>query len=202
MVLMQQFPTLVIFGKLKPWFSSLWGVNVWWPSMSSKNWECVHVSCFLGAAGYKDRSYLHPLLSGYSSSWVFYSHTPIIPLISLLNSRVPLWCVVQTAVCLMDASKDQKKKTDVLKAMYYTVSAWQQVTQQTLEYHFWKTDCGRGHPSDISDVAMRNEDYDDAFHDWQKFSGTDNEKFDDYVSVNSHLVTCSVNTVKELCESH
>jgi hypothetical protein len=29
---------------------------------------------------------------------------------------------------------------------------------------------------------MRNEDDDDAFqHDWQKFSGMDNEKFDDYI---------------------
>jgi hypothetical protein len=49
---------------------------------------------------------------------------------------------------------------------------------------------------------MRNED-DDAFqHDWQKFSRTDNQKFDDYISVDSHLVTSSASTVKELCESH
>jgi hypothetical protein len=49
---------------------------------------------------------------------------------------------------------------------------------------------------------MRNEDDNDASHDWQKFSGMDNEKSDDYVSVDSHLVTSGVNTVKELCESH
>jgi hypothetical protein len=50
---------------------------------------------------------------------------------------------------------------------------------------------------------MRNEDDNDAFqHDWQKFSGMDNEKFDDYVSVDSHLVTSGVNTVEELCERH
>jgi hypothetical protein len=49
---------------------------------------------------------------------------------------------------------------------------------------------------------MRNEDDDDAFqHNWQKFSGIDNEKFD-YVSVESHLATGSVNTVEELCESY
>jgi hypothetical protein len=30
----------------------------------------------------------------------------------------------------------------------------------------------------------------------------DNEKFDDYVSVDSHLATSGVNTVEELCESH
>jgi hypothetical protein len=50
---------------------------------------------------------------------------------------------------------------------------------------------------------MRNEHDDNAFqHDWQKFSGMDNEKFDDYVSVDTHLATSSVNTVEELCESH
>jgi hypothetical protein len=50
---------------------------------------------------------------------------------------------------------------------------------------------------------MRNEDDDDAFqHDWKKFSGMDNEKFDDYISVDSHLATSGVNTVEELWESH
>jgi hypothetical protein len=49
---------------------------------------------------------------------------------------------------------------------------------------------------------MGNEDDDDAFHDWQKFSGMDNETFDDYVSVDSYLATIGVNTVKELCENH
>jgi hypothetical protein len=49
---------------------------------------------------------------------------------------------------------------------------------------------------------MWNEDDGDAFHDWQKFSGMDNEKFDDYVSVDSHLATSGVNTEKELCKRH
>jgi hypothetical protein len=102
----------------------------------------------------------------------------------------------------MDAGKDQKKKIDVLEAMYYTVSAWWQVTQQTLEYCFRKAGYGLGQHSDVSDIAMRNEDDDDAFHVWQKFSGMDNEKFDDYVAVDSHLVTSSIYMVKELCESH
>jgi hypothetical protein len=44
------------------------------------------------------------------------------------------------------------------------------------------------------------EEDDDAFHAWQKFSGMDNQKFDDYVSLDSHLATSGVNTVKELCE--
>jgi hypothetical protein len=49
---------------------------------------------------------------------------------------------------------------------------------------------------------MRNKDDDNAFHEWQKFGGMDNETFDDYVSVDSYLVTIGVNMVKELCESH
>jgi hypothetical protein len=50
---------------------------------------------------------------------------------------------------------------------------------------------------------MRNEDDDDALHhDWQKFSGMDNEKFKDYVSVDSHLMTNGVNTAEQLCKSH
>jgi hypothetical protein len=102
----------------------------------------------------------------------------------------------------MDDAKDQKKKIDVLEAVHYTVSAWQQVTQQTLEYFFKKAGYGHGQPSDVSDITMRNEDEDDVFHAWQKFSGMDNEKFDDFVSVDSHLVASGVNTVKELCESH
>jgi hypothetical protein len=49
---------------------------------------------------------------------------------------------------------------------------------------------------------MRNEDDDDAFqHDWQKFSGVD-EKFDDYISVDSHQATSGVNTLQHLRESH
>jgi hypothetical protein len=109
---------------------------------------------------------------------------------------------VQTAVCLLDGGKDQKKKTAVLEAMHYTVSAWRHVTQQTLEYRFGKAGYRRGQPSDVSDVAMRNEDDDFVFHDWQNFSGMDNKKFDDYMSLNSHLATSGVNTGKGLCDSH
>jgi hypothetical protein len=76
------------------------------------------------------------------------------------------------------------------------------VTQQTMEYCFRKAGYGRGQLSGVSDVVMRNED-DDAFqHESLKFSGMDNQKFDDYVSVNSHLATSGVNPVEELCESH
>jgi hypothetical protein len=41
--------------------------------------------------------------------------------------------LVQTAVCLMDAGKDTKKKINVLETLHYTVAALQQVTQQTIE---------------------------------------------------------------------
>jgi hypothetical protein len=74
----------------------------------------------------------------------------------------------------MDAGKDQKNKIDILEAMQYTVSVWRQVTHQTLEYCFRKAVYRRGQPSDVSDVAMRNEDDEDAFRDWQKFSSMDN----------------------------
>jgi hypothetical protein len=65
------------------------------------------------------------------------------------------------------------------------------VKPQTIEYCFRKTGHGRGKLSGVSDVVMRNEDDDDVFqHDWQKFSGMDSEKFDEYISVDSHLATC------------
>jgi hypothetical protein len=37
--------------------------------------------------------------------------------------------LLQTAVCLMDAGKDTKKKLNVLEALHYTVAVLQQVTQ-------------------------------------------------------------------------
>jgi hypothetical protein len=77
------------------------------------------------------------------------------------------------------------------------------IKPQAIEYCFQKADHGRGQLSGVSDVVMRNEDDNDAFqHDWQKFSVMDSEKFDEYVSVDSHLATSGVNTVEELCENH
>jgi hypothetical protein len=40
---------------------------------------------------------------------------------------------MQTALCLMDAGKDTKKKINMLEALRYTVAASKQVTQQTIE---------------------------------------------------------------------
>jgi hypothetical protein len=102
----------------------------------------------------------------------------------------------------MDASKDEKNKISILEATHYTVSAWRQVTQQTLEYCFRKAGYECCQPSDVSDIAVRSEDGDDAFCDWQKFSGVDNETFNNYMSVDSYLATSGVNTVNELCKSH
>jgi hypothetical protein len=49
---------------------------------------------------------------------------------------------------------------------------------------------------------MRNDDNADASHNWQKLSGMDNEKFDDYMSVDSHLAIGGINMRKELCDSN
>jgi hypothetical protein len=132
--------------------------------------EGARVPCFLNAAaGSNCRSYLHPFLLGYSSSLVFYFHSLHSPHLS--NSHSPHF-PHQTAAF--------------------------RVTQHTIEYCFRKAGYGHGQLSGVSDIVMRHEDDDDAFqHDWQKFSGMDNEKFD-YASVDSHLATSSVNTVEEL----
>jgi hypothetical protein len=43
---------------------------------------------------------------------------------------------------------------------------------------------------------------DDNFHqDWEKFSGMNNDIFEDYVSVDSHVATNGIEIVQELCES-
>jgi hypothetical protein len=67
----------------------------------------------------------------------------------------------------MNASKDQKeKKIDILEGLHYTMAAWWQVTQQTIENYIQRADYRHGQPSDVSDVTVRNED--DAFHhNWQ-----------------------------------
>jgi hypothetical protein len=85
-------------------------------------------------------------------------------------------CLVLTAVCLMDAGKYTKKKINVLEALYYTVAALQQVTQQTFENCFWKAGYVQGQSSGDSDVILTNDD-DDFRHDWEKFSGMNKEIF-------------------------
>jgi hypothetical protein len=107
--------------------------------------------------------------------------------------------LVQTAVCLMDAGKDTKKNINVLEVLHYTVAALQQVTQQTIKNCFRKAGYLQGQSSGNSDVVLTNDD--DFCQDWDKFSGMNKDKFEDYVSVDSHVATCGVETVQELCES-
>jgi hypothetical protein len=108
--------------------------------------------------------------------------------------------LVQTAVCLMDAGKDTKKKINMLEALHYTVAALQQVTQQTIKNCFWKAGYVQGQSSGDSDVVLTNDD-DDFCKDWEKLSGMNKDKFEDYVSVDSHVATSGVETVQELSES-
>jgi hypothetical protein len=107
---------------------------------------------------------------------------------------------VQTAVFLMDAGKDMKKKLNVLEALYYTVAALQQDTQQTIENCFQKAGYVQGQSSGDSDVVFTNDD-DDFGQDWEKFSGMNKDKFEDYVSADSHMATSGVETLQELCVS-
>jgi hypothetical protein len=103
--------------------------------------------------------------------------------------------LVQTAVCLMDAGKDMKKKRNMLEALHYTVAALQQVTQQTNKNCFRKAGYVQGQSLGDSDVVLTNDD--DVFRqDWEKFSGMNKDKFEDYISVDSHVATCGVETVE------
>jgi hypothetical protein len=97
----------------------------------------------------------------------------------------------------MDAGKDTKKKINVLETLHYTVAALQQVTQQTVVNCFRKAGYMQGQSSGDCDVVLTNDD-DDFHQDWEKFSGMKKDKFEDYVSVDSHVATCGVKTVQGL----
>jgi hypothetical protein len=72
----------------------------------------------------------------------------------------------------------------------------QQVTHQTIENCFRKAGYVQGQSSGDSDVVLSNND-DDFRQDWEKFSGMNKDIFEDYVSVDSHVATCGVETVRE-----
>jgi hypothetical protein len=58
----------------------------------------------------------------------------------------------------------------------------------------------QGQSSGNSDIVLTIDDHDFRQH-WEKFSGTNKDKFEDYVSVDNHVATSGVDTVQELCES-
>jgi hypothetical protein len=64
--------------------------------------------------------------------------------------------LVQKALCLMDAVKGVQLKIDFLCAIHFIVSAWQQVTQSTIQNCFVK--CGHVKNQEGSDM-MEVEDY-------------------------------------------
>jgi hypothetical protein len=80
------------------------------------------------------------------------------------------------------------------------VAALQQVTQQTIKNFIQKAGYVQGQFSGDSDVILTNDD-DDFCQDWEMFTGMNKDKFEDYVSVDSHVATSGVETVKELCEN-
>jgi hypothetical protein len=100
----------------------------------------------------------------------------------------------------MDAGKDTKKRINMLEALHYTVAALQQVTQQTIKNCFRKAGYVKGQSSGDSDVILTNDD-DHFRQDWEKSSGMNKDKFEDYVSVDSHMATSGVERVQKLCES-
>jgi hypothetical protein len=102
--------------------------------------------------------------------------------------------------CLFNGCRqDTKKKINVLEALHYTVAALQEVTQQTIENCFRKAGYVQGQSSGGSDILTNDDN--DFRQDWEKFSGMNKDKFEDYFSVDSHVATCGVETVQELCVS-
>jgi hypothetical protein len=90
-----------------------------------------------------------------------FTPTPIIPLISLIKQ--PCSTLAHCAnSCLPNGCQQRSEKEDRHPRSHalHFVSLAARVTHQTLEYCFRKAVYGHGEPSDVSDIAMRNEDRD------------------------------------------
>jgi len=58
----------------------------------------------------------------------------------------------------MESGKEVKKKINVLEAMHYIMTSWQQVSQQTIQNCFRKA----GHKNQSDGNEMANDDDDDG----------------------------------------
>jgi hypothetical protein len=110
--------------------------------------------------------------------------------------------LVQRAVCLMDAGKGVQLKIDILRAIHFTVLAWQQVTQSTIQNCFVK--CGHvkknEQGSDVTEIDGSGEDDGTKDEDWVRLGACiAGVNFDAYVSVDQELATCGVLCVEEMC---
>jgi hypothetical protein len=99
----------------------------------------------------------------------------------------------------MKSWKEVKKIINILEAMHYIMAAWQQVSQQTIQNCF----CKAGHKYQLDGNEMANDDDDDDddnfSQDWEEVCRA--QKYDFYVSVDDHVATSGVETVKELCKA-
>jgi len=80
--------------------------------------------------------------------------------------------LVQTSTCLMESGNEVQKKINVLEAMHYIMTAWQQVSQQTIRNCFRKA----GHKYQSESNEMACDDDDDFGQDWEELCRT--QKYD------------------------
>jgi hypothetical protein len=97
----------------------------------------------------------------------------------------------------MESGKEVKKKINVLEAMHYIMTVWQQVSQQTIQNCFRKA----GHKYQSDGNKMANDDDDDFGQDWEELCRAQKYDFQSYVSVDHHVATSGVETVEELCNA-
>jgi hypothetical protein len=103
--------------------------------------------------------------------------------------------LVQGAVCLMDTGKGVQLKIDTLCTIHYIVSAWQQVTQSTIQNCYLS--CGHvkknQEGSDVMEVSGSGEDDITQDEDWVRLgASTAGVEFDAYMSVDQELAMCGV----------